>query len=494
MADTVASPRVDVVCDTVDSHARALSKNACFRNMRLKLAELQALLPDAECLGSDPNSSLRGPQPSFLNGWIFFYKLIADYDDDTGIAFDKSNVIDSLISDDDIVLGRDFDFDDILTNFRNLGIESCRSLLHMPLGIRKLRLLRRLLILILGKRHDCTNLQELRWLDLVTSLDIKNLENVNNLVNARKAKLHENVNINSLELSWSFNATVTGVISAQVLEVLRPALNLEVLCVKGYRVEIIGCEFYGNSTIKGFPSLQQLELHDMPKLLEWKSLAVEETVGLTSIEEPFPCLEKLIAEGCCVLNSLPSIPNLKNLALCNNNRMLLYSLFRLHSLSSLVIDNFQAFNHLHSDYGNGNISSVMKLTLHECDNLETLFGVAHIFPSVRHLSILHCGELCSLTFSLNRFRFLQKLDIVECRRLFDIIDIPLLWVILDESKEDRRSWSVDKSGRFSVKPFICSLFEDTYVPFFDPPSVIGNAKFPTMAWTIAWGRKWQEED
>ncbi|KAI9195430.1 hypothetical protein LWI28_014790 [Acer negundo] len=32
MAGTAASPLVDVVCDRLDSHGRALSKNACFRN------------------------------------------------------------------------------------------------------------------------------------------------------------------------------------------------------------------------------------------------------------------------------------------------------------------------------------------------------------------------------------------------------------------------------------------------------------------------------
>ncbi|KAK2653505.1 hypothetical protein Ddye_013361 [Dipteronia dyeriana] len=75
-----------------------------------------------------------------------FYKFFPDYGDDTEIAFDKSNVIDSLIFDDDIVLGRDFDYDDIVnTMFQNNDEEKLRFIPIVDMGrIRKTVLARRI--------------------------------------------------------------------------------------------------------------------------------------------------------------------------------------------------------------------------------------------------------------------------------------------------------------------------------------------------------------
>ncbi|KAK3204277.1 hypothetical protein Dsin_018323 [Dipteronia sinensis] len=364
----------------------------------------------------------------------------------------------------------------LLTNLRNIGIGSCCSLIHLPSGIGKLRLLRKLSAFILSKRRDCATLRELNMLDLGGKLIIKNLENVKILLDAREAKLHEKINIHSLELSWSFNAHMRGDISAQVVDILRPPQNLKFLCLRGYRgfmypswmnsglpnlvkvclincnclelpplgqlanlkdlyvrrmsaVHIIGHEFYGNGSVRGFPCLQQLELHDMPNLLEWKSLTMAEIDGLTGIQEPFPCLEKLIVDGCHSLTFLPFIPNLKNLALRDSNVRLLHSLSRLRLLPSLVIDNFQDLNYFPGYYGN--VNSIVKLTLHDCDNLKTVFEVAHIFPYVRHLSILNCDKLSSLAMRLRESKFLRKLDIVECPRLCDILDMQHLYSLVE---------------------------------------------------------------
>lgn len=356
----------------------------------------------------------------------------------------------------------------LLQNLRHLGIESCCSLTRMPLGIGKLRFLKHLPAFILGKSSNSANLQELNSLALEGRLDIKNLENVKNAVDAQQARLQQKINIQSLELSWSCDAYERAKISAQVIEFLRPPPFLKSLNLKGYRgsmfpswmnsglpylvnislincncqelpplgqlpnlqdlylkglagVQIIGHEFYGNTMVRGFPSLQQLELYNMPNLFEWKSPMMEETDGLTRIEAPFPCLETLIVEGCSKLTVLPFVPNLKNLALCNSNAMLLHSLVNLPLLPSLLVDNFRELKHVPDQYGNTN--SIIKLTARECDDLETLFEVVQSFSSLRHLTILNCNSLDSIPISLRMFNLLEKIDIVECPRLVHVPDI-----------------------------------------------------------------------
>lgn len=350
----------------------------------------------------------------------------------------------------------------LLTKLRNLGISSCCSLIHMPSGIGKLKLLRKLPAFILGKRSDAAKLKELNLLNLVGRLAIKNLENVKILVDAQEAKIHEKVHIRSLELSWNRNADLSFDMSAAILEILRPPMNIKILCLKGYRglsfpgwmnwefpnlvkVSLIDCscqklpplgglpglqdlyikgfpavlsigdEFYGNGVVKGFPSLQQLEIFDMPNLVEWNSFPA------TAQGEQFPCLEKLTIEGCRILTELPFAPNIKNLAICNSNETLLNSLHHLPSLASLVIDNFHELESSPGDPGNPN--SITKLTIHDCDSLEILFAAVRSLSSVRHLSILHCDKVDLLPMSLEKFDSLQKLEIVNCPRLFQIPDI-----------------------------------------------------------------------
>ncbi|XP_031263838.1 putative disease resistance protein RGA1 [Pistacia vera] len=356
-----------------------------------------------------------------------------------------------------------------LTNLRILNIESCCSLIHMPSGIGKLKLLRKLPAFILGKRRDSANLQELNFLNLEGRLDIKNLENVRDEVDGYEAKLHEKVHIHSLGLSWSRDAITRDDISTtHVIHSLRPPQDLKVLDLKGYRgamipswlnsgltnlvkvsitdcsfeklpplgqiptlkdlcikglsaVQIIGHDFYGKGTVRGFPSLRQLELYDMPNLWEWECLTMEKMGGEITIQAPFPSLEKLIIEGCNMLIALPFTQHLKNLALCNSNEMLLYSLSHLPPLLSLVIDSFEEFKCPPDDYGS--INSIAKLTVHDCRTLGTLFDVIQSYASLRHISILHCSESGSLPVSLEKYQFLQKLDIVDCPGLVHFPEI-----------------------------------------------------------------------
>lgn len=348
-----------------------------------------------------------------------------------------------------------------LTNLVNLGISSCCSLTCLPSGIEKLRLLEKLPTFVLGKQSDSAKLNELSELDLKERLEIKNLENVTKEAEARGAELFKKVSIHSLELSWGNSDGMSAQMSAKILEYLHPPLNLRDFCLKGYRgsrfpswmnwglrnlssisliscscqtlpplgqlrslkflylkgmseVRLIGHEFYGDG---GFPCLEQLEIYDMPNLEGWKSLEmeIEGSSGPSSLEV-FPCLDKLVVKGCHRLIVLPVIPNLRSLALCDSNEMLLHSVVHLPSLSSLVVEKFK-LEYLTFYFKN---FSIKKLTFYDCYNLDHLFEDNQASSSLKHLSILYCDRLMSLPLDLRSLTSLQRFDVMECERLRDI--------------------------------------------------------------------------
>ncbi|XP_034197961.1 putative disease resistance protein RGA3 isoform X2 [Prunus dulcis] len=347
----------------------------------------------------------------------------------------------------------------LLTNLRHLDIRSC-SLIHMPSGIGKLSFLQNLPAFILGKQANCAELIELRGLNLRGRLDIKNLENVINSAHAREAGLLQKLRLRSLGLSWGRNAHLAAAaLSFEVLEGLVPPRGLEVLDITGYngkvfpswiasclsnvvKVSLINCscqqlpplgmlpflrdlfikgmpavcsisyDFYKNCNDIAFPALRQLELYDMPNLLEWK---LDEKV------ESFPCLDTLTVKGCSKLTGLPSIPHLSNLALWHSDELLLASLAHLTSLSTLALNGLRDPKVFPWDMGS--LNYIKQLTMYDCDNLESLFEDMRGFSSLQQLSILYCHKLESLPVGLRYLDSLKRLDIVGCEQLADILDI-----------------------------------------------------------------------
>ncbi|GMJ01699.1 leucine-rich repeat (LRR) protein 1 [Hibiscus trionum] len=350
-----------------------------------------------------------------------------------------------------------------LTNLVNLGISSCCSLTYLPSGIGKLRLLEKLSTFVLGKQSDSAKLNELSELNLQDRLEIKNLENVTKEAEARSAKLYKKASIHSLGLSWGRSDVGNAGMSAIILENLRPPENLREFCLKGYKgsrfpswmnrglrdlssisliscscqvlpplgqlpslrflylkgmseVRSIGHEFYGD---EGFPCLEQFEIYDMPSLEGWKSIQMKKKEGSSGplSVEAFPCLDKLVVGGCHRLTALPVIPNLRSLALCDSNEMLLCSVVHLPSLSSLVVENFK-LEFLNCYFKS--LLSIEKLTLYNCDHLDRLFEDNQASSSLKHLSILYCDGLMSLPWDLRSLTSLQRFDVMECRQLNDI--------------------------------------------------------------------------
>ncbi|RWW24449.1 hypothetical protein BHE74_00002624 [Ensete ventricosum] len=182
-------------------------------------------------------------------------------------------------------------------------------------------------------------------------LSIRNLQNVENRRESRKARLDEKQKLELLELRWA-DGRGDGECDQdmEVLEGLRPHPNLRELSIKCYggtssprwmtedqylpnmetirlhscarltelpclgRLHLLRClhidgmtqvrqinlQFYGTGEVTGFPLLELLNIRRMPRLEEWS--------------EPrrnccyFPRLRKLLIEDCPRLRSLPSLP------------------------------------------------------------------------------------------------------------------------------------------------------------------------------------------
>ncbi|KAK1578350.1 hypothetical protein Q3G72_029586 [Acer saccharum] len=107
------------------------------------------------------------------------------------------------------------------------------------------------------------------------------------------------------------------------------------------------------------------------------------------------------------------LPNLVKVCLINCNRQEFPPLGQLPNLKDLYVRRMSAVHIIgHEFYGNGIVRGFPSLQQLE---LQTVFEVAHIFPSVRHLSI-------------------RKLDIVECPRLCDILDMRHLYSLFGDQK------------------------------------------------------------
>lgn len=361
-----------------------------------------------------------------------------------------------------------------LTNLRNLDFKSCPLLNSIPCGIGKLKFLHRLPVFLINDLEGSAGLSDLQSLDLRETLEIKNLEYIKCAADASKAKLHEKAGLVSLTLSWGEDTdSVTPKDLDHILENLRPPPHLKVLEIIGFKgqtfpswlrnqglpnlvklslancscrelpalgdlsylndlsikgmteVHSIGDEFYGHGDSSCFPSLEQLELFDMPNLSEWKCRGKDKSFSFRLIEQSssnwynqsFPCLETLTVMGCSKLINLPSIPSLKSLALWNSSEQLLGSISNLTSLSTLLVYEFQLSLQpaLLSESGFG---SVTTLTIYDCGDLISRFSDRiRGFTSLKYLSVIYCHRLESLPTEVGYLTTLQKLNIAHCQDL-----------------------------------------------------------------------------
>ncbi|URE16169.1 hypothetical protein MUK42_11588 [Musa troglodytarum] len=337
-----------------------------------------------------------------------------------------------------------------MINLRHLDISGCSGLIHMPLSIGQLSNLQTLPMFIVGMEDGC-RINELDQLNLIRGrLKIKNLNNVNDPMEALKANLFRKTSLQSLKLSWKvkFNGRAASLLADDVLEKLEPCSNLRVLTMKTfpgirfpgwltnhtepsssffpYLVKIkledfekceclpplgllpslkelslikltgvkrIGIELYGNGGT--FPSLVQLEISDMPDMEKWSTSPTNETTDARML---FPCLKMLVARGCPKLEVEPCFPpSVESLVIedCEN----LLSARSLQGLSKLQSLDFGGNVALPSAFdGLQNLTALELLRIESCDELtcmpESL--MQHHIPSFQSLKLINNSNLKSL--------------------------------------------------------------------------------------------------
>ncbi|KAG1326572.1 putative disease resistance protein RGA3 [Cocos nucifera] len=355
-----------------------------------------------------------------------------------------------------------------LGNLRHLDICGCNLLARMPSGMEHLSKLQTLTMFTVGE--DCgSTFAELKSLNLIRGyLEVNNLQNLKNPVEAVEAELKAKRGLRKLQLNWKREAhTGPSEHVENVLEGLKPHTNLEQLEIKEYGginfpvwmtaiaplssytslVQIklsyfkrcthlppfaqlpslkilllisfpalrkISTEFYGDTGT--FPSLESLQFMHMPNL--------EELLLAIPGRETFPRLTYFRAIGCPNLTAQPSIPSsIMSLEIqkCKLELLLAGDSIRLgSSLRKLVIYNCRApspswWNRLQY------LTALEDLTIDGCEDLTCLpEGIVQNFSSLRIMTIGNHQNLSSLGEEGPQqclLTSLRHLKIYRCARL-----------------------------------------------------------------------------
>ncbi|KAI3959945.1 hypothetical protein MKX01_030236 [Papaver californicum] len=349
----------------------------------------------------------------------------------------------------------------------------------MPREVRNLRCLQSLPVFVVGEDSGF-HIKELRDLNLLGGkLQIHNLENVSDAIDAAGACLKDKQQIVRLELYWTENETSSDVVQDdfEVLEGLQPHPNLRRLGIHYYvgskfptwmtspnnmlpnlvfvvllncskceylpqlgslpllkvlkivglgGVKTIGSEFYGsnNSKVPSFPSLEELSLIGMPNLLEWSDHISSSPSSDSSSPCSFPRLERLEVKACHKLTLMPiRFPFLKVLKLehCNGEPVSSLVESNLTSLTSVDIAFCKELLFLPRGLLRGN-NMLQSLEVSNCEmfqgfNPDQDEEPSELLPnnSLDSLSLFNCPALVSWP-DLRGFNSLWVLGINVCKR------------------------------------------------------------------------------
>ncbi|XP_022846311.1 putative disease resistance protein RGA3 [Olea europaea var. sylvestris] len=348
-----------------------------------------------------------------------------------------------------------------LRNLRHLYFYSYERDFQMPPKIGKLPRLQTLQFFNVGDKEGC-RIEELGFLkNLTGKLEMRNLELVNGIEEAKKADLVGKPKIYKLSFMWTtYNVSEDSNNDKNVLEGLQPHPNLKSITIEGFRgtnfpswtmrmevfldgngwlkldklievnftdcknceeipmfghlpllkylsltdltnVRSIGDSFYGGQETRVmFPKLEKLTLGNMPNLTEWAEAEVMETAQTrTCKEQVFPCLEVLKIQRCHKLNTSPS---------------------HFPCLKKLEIDAMDSDFPLTKILSSNNLTSLEELSI---KNISTLTCLPHLKGSqiyLRKLYIGNCDKLRELPDDLHSFRSLESLRIEKCPSLQSI--------------------------------------------------------------------------
>ncbi|KAK9715539.1 hypothetical protein RND81_06G171600 [Saponaria officinalis] len=309
-----------------------------------------------------------------------------------------------------------------LVKLRYLNLNDCNKLLSMPSGMDRLIELRVLTTFIVssndpGKKNCVGQLEDLKKLvNLKGKIDIfiygkeikENDSEGGYLSNLRHLK----------EVSIHFLSSSSTSVDYErcLLEKMQPNLNLKGIRLLGYKgvsipnlvkdnnnvnilpnivkIELMFCdnledipslsnlqhlkllrlrnlwnlEYMENTSLSSeslfFPSLEELEVHGMLKLKGWlRKDELNEINTLNKTEVSFPCLRKLIIEGCCELVSFPPCQSLDVLHLTRSNKSLRIKLVKVGIIRDLKIDDECYRYHEHFNNSNKTFQPFKRLYL-----------------------------------------------------------------------------------------------------------------------------------
>ncbi|XP_059451872.1 putative disease resistance protein RGA3 isoform X1 [Corylus avellana] len=374
-----------------------------------------------------------------------------------------------------------------LISLRHLVLGGCNSLTHMPYGLGKLTALQTLSLYILGQKKsslpktkgglgDLDGLDELREV-----LRIKGLEHSRSSpLEAKAANLERKRHLQWLKLEWdpesSDESDKAIANDEQLLQNLRPHLNLKFLTIDGYAgvtlsswvpslsnltvIVIENCKWLQH--IPPFPLLRGLYLKnlneleyisndgsyvsssplkiltliDLPKLRGWRKMRETDHLPLFP---SFPSLSYLCIENCPIMplatgnkttpsssSLLSDLSKLKHLYLVELEQLEYLPLEWLQNLTSLKtlgiwdcrkmrISISPLFQHLTS------LENLSILRCKELINNENEDGAHGLGPTrFGHLSIVGIPNLVSLPRELRDVTTLQGLQIMDCPSLVSL--------------------------------------------------------------------------
>ncbi|GFQ04345.1 putative disease resistance protein rga3 [Phtheirospermum japonicum] len=301
--------------------------------------------------------------------------------------------------------------------------------------------------------------------NLKGKLEIRNLEQVRDINESKRADLLGKPGICELRLVWGLYRESDGGNDDSVLEGLQPHPNLKgleisrfkgkslplweglnnlmkikledcseceelpmlghlprlkSLCLNGLtNVKSIRSSFYGNidPSVIVFPALERLELLYMPNLKEWDE--VYEVVV-------FPRLEYLKVEGCWQLMSAPShFPCLQELEIDGMESSLALENIcgiKLTTLTRLIINGVEGLECLPDGLfsNNHNLTTLQILFCPKMTHLVPCLGGGGAPSLLRELVIYNCKSLRELPEDLHSLNSLEVLEISDCPKLKSI--------------------------------------------------------------------------
>ncbi|KAJ9559305.1 hypothetical protein OSB04_013919 [Centaurea solstitialis] len=208
-----------------------------------------------------------------------------------------------------------------MKNLRCLDNEECDRLDCMPVGIKDLGCLRRLGLFVVGEKKG-SQITELGDLNLLGGrLELRRLENLGDLEEAKSANLKNKTNLMSLVLLWGRDrGSEKEIDDEEVVEGLEPNSSLKELLIKDFMGKMI-CPSWmmklRNLVKIEFEFCERCEsIPPLGKLPSLKVIVIKSMAIRCLDDDEFPCLQELSISFCEQLVSLPNnLPTLKQLTL-----------------------------------------------------------------------------------------------------------------------------------------------------------------------------------